>query len=81
MAHVHGRPRCQRCREFRPTIPVRVSRRVLQLCVACQLEVGYSDAAVPAPREAGPRNRSPCAMHKLVVKPPDGFTLSEPSNE
>lgn len=82
MAHVHGKPRCDRCKEFRPTQSTRVSRGVMQLCARCQLLVGYTDAAVPSPREAGPRvaTRPAGKTDRKVVAPPRGFTLPEPPN-
>lgn len=63
--------------EFRPTTDTRVNRLVLRLCERCRLEVGWTDAAVPQPREAGPGNRPPRVPRKRVVAPPPGFTLPE----
>ncbi len=47
MAHVHNQPRCRRCREFRPTVPVRTGFGIVQMCSACQLEAGWLGAHMP----------------------------------
>ena len=48
VAHVSNRPRCRRCKEFRPTHAVQTGRGVAQLCEACRLEIAYSgDCAMP----------------------------------
>jgi hypothetical protein len=47
MARVQNKPRCQRCREFRPTVPVRVSYGIIQVCSACQLQVAWAGEHMP----------------------------------
>ena len=60
MAHVHNQPRCQRCKEFRPTNPTQVGGRIMQLCFKCLAAVGWTDdVAVPTPKEIGPGAGSP----------------------
>ncbi|MDE2099676.1 MAG: hypothetical protein KGL39_20655 [Patescibacteria group bacterium] len=59
---------CQRCKQQQPTKPTRVSRLVLQLCPKCRLEVGWTSAEMPRPREAGPRGKQPRTMTRIRKK-------------
>lgn len=47
MAHVSNRPRCSRCKEFRPTQSTQTGRGVVQLCAACALRLAYGNAEMP----------------------------------